>query len=430
VSNITFTGVLLFACLATAQGSADPLQLLLDAYAADVADIRSREVTPTERLEHRRNWLDRFASAISEHPDSPNRRAATAKAIGLANGVGDTELSAALSAQLMDSSTELGEKVFWLVEHGETLLRAHHSGGDDQDLNMAIQSLKRSLTLVQENQNIIHPDVRSRAVIGGASLVKSLVDSKGISSEEASDLLNQLALISDALPGDVLKRLQASGFGNEGLTISLLRVAIAMGDQELANVALEKLFGLSKTASLKSHFSSHVLLFARKQWPQGGRARQEFVLRWALRASDDPWRAFLYFDVASNAEADGNCESVIQYGEMLLGETGNALREADRKKKAGGKYMDSVLGMLADCYKAQGMDKKLIDATDRLKSEHPESERLKRLERATSGSAKKKTRATSTEDTAFLILNGLALGGVLVCLVASLIRKWRSNKSQ
>ena len=430
MSKVPLVVVLLLVSANNGHDGTEPLQVLLDAYAIDVAEIRSREISSDERLEHRRNWLHRFVTAISEHPDSPNRRAATAKAIGLANGVGDTELSAALSSQLTDSSTELGDKVFWLIEHGETLLRSYRSGGNDENLNKAIQSLKRSLALVQENKNIIHPDVRSRAVLGGTSLVKALVDSKGISSAEASELLDDLAEISAELPEDVLKRLEATGFGTEGLTVLRLRVAASLGDEQLATMALERLLSLSAKGLLQSHFSSHVLHFAGTQWPEGGQLRREFVLKWAFRATADSWTAFLYFDVVSDAESDGDCGSVIQYGEILLGEAGNALREADKNKKAGSKYMDNVLSMLAACYKAQGKQEKFADVMFRLRSEHPKSDRLRRLDQANSGVAKNKTRLNFTEDTVLLIVNGLALGGVLIYSVASLIIKWRSIQAK
>lgn len=358
----------------------DDLAVLIETYMAESQELRSRPPSPEERIEFLRTWLDRFLNGLAMNPDSPSRNDAIAKSVGLANGLGDWEISKSLSAELAGASKGDAGSVFWLLEQGHVTLNSYYTTGNAAELDEALELLAKALKRAEADDPGEHPDVRARAVAGGVSLARTLSKHGRATAQEVASLFDSLAKITHNLPPDVYQRQNASGYGPERLATEKLYSAMDLQSDTLATTALEELLLLAKNKSLKSHFASHLLRYGERTWPEKGASFREFLADWIARADDDPWRAYVYYAILTSAHSDHACDEVLHYGQLLLGESGEILRESDAKRPdAPNSYAAEIYGRMAECSSLLGLQKQTVEFKSLLQAHSPNNHRLNNL---------------------------------------------------
>ncbi|MFG0332988.1 MAG: hypothetical protein ACF8TS_06450 [Maioricimonas sp. JB049] len=237
-----------------------------------MSEIRARgSLTEVEHREHCEHWLDLFLKVIPAHPESPHRKTAIGKAVGLANSLGKPDISQRLiELRLKEPDTE-SEKLFWSGQ----LLQAARMEGAAASIDSSVDVLRETVADIRERVlTSDSSDLRHEYANACMRLGNTLLE-RGTNLEEAAQFLDEATRQArEGYGGPVGPRDRQGNSILGGLLKSRLKIATARTEDE---VALRLLRELAQTQPASAGTSMEALKYARQRFGEDPKQVNSFV---------------------------------------------------------------------------------------------------------------------------------------------------------
>ena len=417
---------------ARSQNSAvDPIEQSLRAYSAAVAEVRKNRATLSEQQqrEHWQHWLDIFTSAIDSNPKSTFRRTAISKCVGLANSLGQIEISQKFSAMLSENGASLDQRLFWQVQE---FLSARQEASKTHDETRTKKLLESLLTSIGEAKAEIRKGGANDSLVGAyidaCRAVESALRSIPGREGEADQLLEDAAQVAKPGVGG------PDGLAIIGFIQSRFNSAVKKSDFETADRVFSELASHHKLLDNPT-FSELLLRYADKKITERNLTWIAFVEGWLSKVKADRLTPVAQLEVGYELTNEHECKRALHILEPLRDNSVDVLAKlsGDRLRQVDGGLLGQLWYSLAIAYAQCGKIDSAKTALNNLKEIAPNHPRIVNVESQfvlqSRRSAMTHPSIPKSQKSQTVFWTVVGVNGIIVCAICfALLRRRRSGK--
>jgi len=401
----------------------DPVMAGLVAYEEAVDEFRKLEnPSPAARLEHRREWRDRFQKIIAENPNSQFVGNAKDQLLSLHNGLGEFDKSQALLQEMISESTKPEEKIELYNQLG-IVSRARHLGSQEQS-----DSQKAQEAFEQANELFLSLPSEKRGGSTGGDQILALCTA-ALAAREAGNQEKSATLFRSArelFQSSTESAMYAASLDYDVEIIAELEMIQWVQVKEESN-ALNCLEILSKVPSPRWSPSYYALKYATEWYGKDSKGFQNFVSNWLDNNAFDERTPILMARLGFSYFDDKQYEKALPIYETLRDRHRDDFQRLEPKafQQGNGGHYERVVADLVEIYSQRNEVGKTESLMTELTTLLPDSSRAKMLKRLNPSLDESEWAPPERASYLGLRIFSAVLGAVLILL--GLYLNWRKR---